>query len=414
MTGMRERITHRALSLAGDRRVAVAVSGGADSAVAAWALRDVTREAIHIHHGYPASGQLMVGAQAVAAFLGIDLTVVRVTTTGPSETAARLARWAALFETAGPDRVVATGHTLDDQAETVLLNLLRGSGPEGLAGMRQRDRVIRPLLAEGRMDVRSLARELGLPYVDDPANLSMEHRRNRVRTEVIPRLEEFNPDLRESLARTASHLALVGPAPAPFDSSGGVARISLAMLRTTPAATAVATVREAVRSIRPPHPPTSAEVDRVMAVATGDVLRAELAEGVVVLRDRTSLRLGPVPGPIEAVPLESPVTWAGGFRLGVGRSTGFPLLSPERTRLRADLGWQVRGAERSDRIALPDGHKSAWDALGEVGVPAELRSAWPVVTDGENVEWIPLVRRAAGPRPSDVGYLEVDTSEELW
>ena len=393
----------------------VAVSGGADSAVAAWALRPVTTSAVHIHHGYEASDVMAEAARAVADALGLELTVIRVSPAGTSETAARKARWEALLDAVGDDVIVATGHTRDDQAETVLHNLLRGSGPEGLAGMQQTDRILRPLLEESREVVRALADGLQLPYVDDPANASRQHRRNRIRDEVIPMLEEeFNPSLRESLARTAAHLAQVPVRPAPFSSRGGVARIPTSVLKTAGRSVAVSTVREALRSIRPPHPPTSAEVDRVMAVALGDVPRAELVKGVVALRDRSSLRLGPIPDPLPSVGLAAPVTIAGGFRLGVRDATRRLLLSPERTHLRANVDWTVRGAERLDRVALPSGHKGVWEALAEAGVPAELRSAWPVVVDGQEVTWVPLVRRAAGTRPADVGYLEVDAYEELW
>ncbi len=412
---MRERITGRAVFLAGDRRVVIALSGGADSGVAAWALRGSTSTAVHVHHGNPASDDLAEAARAIADALSLELTVTRVNPAGPSETAAREARWAALLTHVEGSALIATGHTRDDQAETVLHNLLRGSGPEGLAGMRQTDRAIRPLLEESRDDVRSLARELELPFFDDPANASRDHRRNRIRDEVIPMLEEqFNPALRESLARTAAHLALVPSRPAPFAARDGVARIPTAVIRTADPAVAIATAREALRTIRPPHPPTSAEIDRVMAVAAGDVPRAELAGGVVVLKDRTSLRLGPIPEPLSPTRLEAPVTLAGGFRLGVRGATRRPLLSPERTHLHPDPEWWVRGAEKTDRIALPAGHKGVWDALAESGVPPELRSAWPVVVAGDTVEWVPLIRRAAGARPIDVGYLEVDTYEELW
>lgn len=345
---MENRLRDRAAALAAGRAVVVAVSGGADSAVAAWALRPVTTAAVHIHHGYEASDVMAEAARAIADALGLELTVLRVTPTGTSETAAREARWEALIDSAGDDMVVATGHTRDDQAETVLHNLLRGSGPEGLAGMRQTDRILRPLLEESREAVRALADRLQLPFVDDPANASREHRRNRIRDEVIPMLEEeFNPSLRESLARTAAHLAQVPVRPAPFSSRDGIARIPTSVLKTAGRSVAIATVRESLRSIRPPHPPTSAEVDRVMAVAFGDVPRAELTGGVVALRDRSSLRLGPIPDPFPPGELAAPVTLAGGFRLGIRDATRRLLLSPERTHVRADVAWTVRGDRKS-------------------------------------------------------------------
>ncbi len=412
---MRDRITDRASTLAGGRPVVIALSGGADSGVAAWSLRHATRSAVHVHHGFEASDRLAEAARAIADALGLELVVTRITPGGTSETAAREARWLALLELVDDDTLVATGHTRDDQAETVLLNLLRGSGPEGLAGMRHTDRVVRPLIDEAREDVRALARQLELPFFDDPANATRDHRRNRIRDELIPWLEEeYNPALRESLARTASHLSQVGHRPAPFSVRDGVARVPLAVLRTAPPAVAASTLREAVREIRPPYPPTSAELDRAMAVATGGAARAELGGDVVVLRDRTSLRLGPLPAPFRPVRLEAPVTIAGGFRLGVRPAIRRTLLSPERTQLRSDVDWWVRAATKRDGIALPSGHKVVWEALGEAGVPAELRPAWPVVEGGGAVVWLPLVRRAAGARPDADGYLEVDTYEELW
>ncbi len=412
---MRERIAARAAQLVAGRRVMATVSGGADSGVAAWALRGLTNRAIHIHHGYEASDHLAEAARAIADALGLELTVVRVVPRGRSESAAREARWRAIFEMIDDETVVATGHTRDDQAETVLHNLLRGSGPEGLAAMRNTDRIVRPLLDETREEVRALARSLELPFFDDPTNASREHRRNRIRHELIPMLEAgYNPALRESLARTAAHLAQVPQRSAPFTHRDGVARIPVALLRTAEPMVAASTIREAVRTIRPPYPPTAAEVDRVIAVVAGTTGRAEVGGGVVCLRDRSSLRLGPIPDALTPVRLEAPVTRVGGFRLGVRDAYRRPLLSPERTHLRADVEWWARAPEATDRIALPSGHKSVWDALAEAGVPAELRPAWPVVADGDSVAWIPLVRRAAAARPDGVGYLEVDTYEELW
>ena len=108
---MQDRLKDRAAVLAAGRAVVVAVSGGADSAVAAWALRPVTTSAVHIHHGYEASDVMAEAARAIADALGLELTVIRVSPAGTSETAAREARWEALRDSVGDDVVVATGHT---------------------------------------------------------------------------------------------------------------------------------------------------------------------------------------------------------------------------------------------------------------------------------------------------------------
>jgi tRNA(Ile)-lysidine synthase len=389
----------------------VALSGGADSAVAAWACGAAAVRAIHVHHGLPASNDMAAAATAVAESLSLPLTVVRVELSTPSETAARDARWRAVRAALEEGEVVVTGHTRDDQAETVLLNLVRGAGPEGLGGMRQHEGVVRPLLDLGREEVRALAFAHGLPFVDDPENLSERHARTTIRAQVLPLLRGLNRGVVDALARSAAHQAAIETRPTHLSVSGEVARVPLPLLATVGDARAVATVREALRRIRPPHPPSAAEVDRVLDVVRGG-RRAELEGGVVVLRDRGFLRLGPLPEPPGPATLRGSVSW-GGFRFSERR--GRPLAtSPARAALDGSRTWEVRGANPEDRISMGVGHKSVWDALAEARVPHELRPGWPVVHAGGEVAWVPLVRRAPDSRPVGGRYLLVDVVEEAW
>ena len=133
------------------------------------------------------------------------------------ETAARGARYeeiAALACQAGVDAVV-TGHTMDDQAETVLLHLLRGSGLDGLAGMRMRGSfplpraascppLVRPLLGIRREETRALCALWGIDVVEDPGNEDLAFTRNRIRSELLPALRRFNPSITRALADLAS------------------------------------------------------------------------------------------------------------------------------------------------------------------------------------------------------------------
>src|SRR6185503_21127184 len=121
---------------------------------------------------------------------------------------ARQLRYAFLHsaaDRAGAD-VIAVGHTLDDQAETFLLRLMRGAGSRGLSGIRPRaGTVVRPLIEIARAELREFSRERGLVSRDDPSNRDLTIPRNRVRHELIPYVErEFNPDITHVLARAAS------------------------------------------------------------------------------------------------------------------------------------------------------------------------------------------------------------------
>ena len=214
----------RALAAAGVPRdgdaVAAAVSGGADSIALLHALRTLAGPrgwrlgVLTVDHGLragSAADAAFVAAQA--ARLGLPVRVLRLAPealdagrqAGP-EGAARQARYAALLGAADEDgwQWVATGHTLDDQAETVLLQLLRGAGPDGLAGMAVRSgRVLRPLLGVRQEATRACCAAVGAGWREDPSNEDHRFLRNAVRGRVLPLLEELRPGATATLARAA-------------------------------------------------------------------------------------------------------------------------------------------------------------------------------------------------------------------
>jgi tRNA(Ile)-lysidine synthase len=200
------------------QRVAVAVSGGADS-IACLRLFAATAEELglclrvaHYDHGWrPDSAADAAFVAELAARLGLEVDLARATGPPPAadrEQQARRQRYQFFKELLACRRAerVATAHTADDQAETVLLRLLRGAGPEGLAGVLadRGDGIIRPLLGFRRAELRAWLQAGGQGWREDVTNLSREPLRNRIRQEWLPRLEaEFNPALTPQLARLA-------------------------------------------------------------------------------------------------------------------------------------------------------------------------------------------------------------------
>jgi tRNA(Ile)-lysidine synthase len=197
---------------AGDERWCVALSGGADSLAltAAAAAAKPTTAVIVDHRLQPDSGRVAATARDQALSVGcVDAVVlcVEVGTTGGPEAAARTARYRALEDARG-DAPVLLAHTLDDQAETVLLGLGRGSGARSIAGMRPYDPPwYRPLLGVRRALTHAACGELGLTPWHDPHNADRRFTRTRLRTEVLPLLEEvLGGGIAEALARTATAL----------------------------------------------------------------------------------------------------------------------------------------------------------------------------------------------------------------
>ena len=234
-------------------RIRVAYSGGPDSVVLLHLLsrvpeaRTIGLEAVHVDHRlHPASGEWARHCRRFCDARRIALEVLSVDPgryrgRGP-EDAARRARYAALAEGSGPGTVTATAHHQDDLAETVLMRLLRGSGPSGLAGIPPRRRfgagwLWRPLLEVPRDVLHAYAKRHALPSVNDPSNSDRSLDRGFLREEVMPLLRTRWPDPASALSRVAVHqraaLSLLGPLAARDnrDAVGATGAFSIAATR---------------------------------------------------------------------------------------------------------------------------------------------------------------------------------------
>jgi tRNA(Ile)-lysidine synthase len=196
------------------RRIAVALSGGIDSVTLLHQLKDRGVSAIHVHHGLsPNADRWAAFCRKLCRRWDVPLVVrkVKVRKSGEGlEAAARRARYEA-FAKAGAD-CIALAHNLDDQAETVLMNLLRGAGPRGASGMARESRfrgktLLRPLLDTPREAIVTYARRHALEWIEDESNADEALTRNFVRRSVGPLLEKRFPAWKQSLARAARHFS---------------------------------------------------------------------------------------------------------------------------------------------------------------------------------------------------------------
>jgi len=261
-----------------------AVSGGADSValmvlacatnlnVTAWHVDHGLRENSHTEAALVAQLATQLGAQ-------FESRTVSVEQGANTEARAREARYGAL-----PPGVL-TGHTADDQAETILINLLRGSGTRGLAGMQPTAQ--RPLLHIRRSETEALCNELGLAVFHDPSNNDERFQRNRIRHEVLPLMESLaKRDLVPVLTRQADLLRddddLLNELAAALDPTDALA------LASAP----IALARRAIRSwLTNPLVPDSATVERVLDVARGNTLACDIGLGRQVRRSQQQLRI---------------------------------------------------------------------------------------------------------------------------
>jgi tRNA(Ile)-lysidine synthase len=407
--------------------VCLGYSGGIDSTVllhllaACRAGRSLALSAIHVHHGLrPSADDWADHCERQARALGVPLDIVRVSVDPRDsrgvEAAARAARYAALA--ASPADHVALAHHRDDQAETVLLQLLRGAGVKGCAAMaeaaalvpeagaeRRAPRTLRPLLGATRADIERYALDHGVAWVEDDSNRDVRYARNHLRCAVIPALTGYFPRAAGTLARAAAQFAEAADLLedlARIDAGGAIPHpLPIALLRPLSDARRRNLLRAFVATGGGPPPgkdrlgellrqALDAAPDARVGVRLGDrIVRRyrdalwlcrDLGEGAPIARDwhgEAQVDLGP-----------------SGGRLFMRASTGAGLA---RAPLEAGVV-TVRTRTGGERLRTgPGGHgRSLKNLFQERAIPPWLRDRLPVIWCGAEPVWVAGVGAARG------------------
>ena len=362
-------------------RVLVAVSGGPDSLALLSILREILPvvplhlSVAHFDHGWRADSENDRDFVAsIAATWGFDFHTARAPAGTPhTENAARTARYAFLRQTATQtsSTAIALGHTLDDQVETLLLHLLRGSGSRGLAAMRRRDGdLARPLLDIARDDIEAYLSLLHLTPRRDASNADPRFTRNRLRQQLLPAVDAFDPAARELLARTADILSEED-------------RFLEAQVAGLPED--IATDRDAFAQLPPAL--QRRVIRRLVPGASFLEVEARRRGEAAGLRQ---------PGP------EAPETPAVRATTCTCDPTRFKArdqvahLDADRVRLPLTVATRKPG-DRMRALGLKE-PKRLQDILVDAHVPRQVRDSLPVVSDSEEIVWIPGVTVAESKR----------------
>ena len=387
----------------------VGLSGGLDSTVLLHALaaspasRRHGLRAVHVDHGlHPQSQAWAAHCRALCERLGVPLHVEAVqvgSSVGSGlEAAAREARYEAFARLLAKDETLVLGHHRDDQVETLLLRLLRGSGTAALAGMARLrplagGQLWRPLLALPRTLLHDYARHAGLQWIEDPSNADPRHDRSVLRHQLLPLVRARWPGADPAIARSARLLAEDAGRLGAMDRSllAQVQGIDPASLSLPAFAALAASERRAVlrlwlRDLALPAPPAAVidRIDRELLGARGDGAACLRWAGAELRRHRDSLfAMRPLPAPQADWNVHweglAPIDLPAGFgRLAVDRDGGEPL---------PPAGFTLRPRRGGEAVELPGRgrRRSLKHVLQELGVPPWMRRRVPLVfgDDGE-------------------------------
>lgn len=377
------------------------------------------------HGTGPTAATARAEVERRTAILGVRCESDRATVELRTEAVLREARWAFLRRVAAAnDAVISTAHTADDQIETIVMRTLRDAGARGLAGLFADSPHLRPLLRTSRRQITAYARAEGLQWVEDPSNMSPDYFRNRVRHDLLPAMRRARPSIEEDLvalarkaARWRAEVEMVvdemldgsplhrsvdpsirRPVDVPATALDSRSVPELAILWPAIAARAGAILDR--RSI-----------ERLAAFTRGNRVgaRIPLAGGWEVVRSRDHFQL-------RASQIESatPATLA----LSNDTRWGEWSFAPDGTKaVERDDSWSawlpvdaplvVRPWQAGDAMVAREGGspRKVKHFLSDAGVTGHQRAGWPVVLAGDQIVWIPGVRRseAATARPGRPG-----------
>lgn len=374
---------------AGDR-VICAVSGGADSMALLWCLYllkeklMISLEAAHFNHNLR-GGESRRDAEFVAAFCNEHGIVCHmgsgIVEPGEKglEAAARNARYAFLQSLPGK---IATAHTADDNAETLLMHLVRGTGLKGLGGIApMRGTIIRPMLTVTRQDVLSFLQKEKIPYVTDSSNDTDLFLRNRIRHHVMPLLQAENPSLSENLSATALGLRQDAD---DLDSRAEITA-DVMMLRQMHPALRNRSLGKLLMSfgVKEPEREQIRRLDRILW-STNPSAYGEFPNGILVGRQYDRLVK------LENLPElgEYPLNCPGETEipeLGLKVLCHVPGEEPKGFTVRADKPLVLRGRRAGDSIKLSGGTKTLKKLFIDKKIPAEQRHRIPVIADAAGV-----------------------------
>ncbi|MEO6445536.1 MAG: tRNA lysidine(34) synthetase TilS [Gemmatimonadaceae bacterium] len=413
-----------------DHPIVLAVSGGMDSMVllhgVASLLTPAERSRIIVatfDHGTGASATAAADAvRRAAERLGMSCLSGREEQLAADEATWRRARWRFLHRAArqigGP---VVTAHTRDDQVETVVMRILRGTGARGIAALYARSPIVRPLLECSRAEIAAYATRMDIAWCDDPSNASRRYLRNRVRHDLLPAMRRVRPGIDAeflALARRARALRqTLHEVTAEFVVSEGLGRV---VSRLPGSLMPTATPVEAESELDMPwKPPALALFWQAMAERAGVALdrrgierlvgygssgrvgsRIPLSAGMEALRRHDSIELRRRPSLVTA-----PATLAmrretmyGSWRFRpLAEATISPGLSDDLwvAWLPRDGAYAIRAWRDGDRIVAASGRpRRVKRFFSDLRVPASDREGWPVIVADGEIVWVPGIRRA--------------------
>jgi len=431
-----ELLRQRLSPFADARRAWIAYSGGMDSTVLLWAMAalrdrlDCEIRALHVDHGLhpdaPAWAEHCARAcRSLAVPLAIRRVAVEVAPGESLEAAARARRYAAMAACLGTGDLLLTAQHRDDQAETLLLALLRGSGPAGLAAMPTvaplgRGRLVRPLLAFPRAELLAYAQSQGLQWLEDPANRDLRFDRNFLRHQVLPLLAQRWPSAGAVIARSAGHCA---------EAQGVIDTLAAGTLDvvagTWPGALSIrrlADLKPALRKLvlrrwfraRGRVPPDSRHLERILSEvlpAKGDADPLVAWSGCEVRRYRDQLfALAPCPPP----PDPGPLPWRRGAALLPGGLGELVLVAADGRPMEPDdlfpQGLTVRFGVQclACRQREGGGRRALKKLFQEAGVPTWVRPYFPLLFTGEELVAVGDICRCIagfGAQPRDYRVL---------